>query len=244
MTAIERAGPVRLVVVVLPVRDEEQRLGPCLEALKLAISNVSSHGGSWWPMPRVRVMAVLDVCVDASAEVVSRYAWVEAVTSGAGRVGAARALGVRAALAGETDGLSQIWIATTDADSRVPTDWLTHQLDLAAQGADMFRGLVEPDPAECGSATFEAWSSAYRRQDGHAHVHGANLGVRADAYRLCGGFDELAVRDEDVALSRNARLRSLNVVASAQALVATSGRLTGRVEGPGFAAHLSRLAGS
>jgi uncharacterized protein YjbJ (UPF0337 family) len=238
---VDGTGQVRLVVVVIPVRDEVDRVAACLDALSMAIAELATSVGPLAVGPRVRTVVVLDRCTDGTAQVVAGYPWVETVTSDAGRVGAARALGVQAALDTEVVPPQSIWVATTDADSRVPPAWLRHQLDLATEGVDLFRGLVEPDPAECGSAAYDAWSSAYIRADGHAHVHGANLGVRADAYQLCGGFDELAALDEDVALMRTAQLRSLRVVASAQAPVATSGRLRSRVEGDGFAGYLRRL---
>jgi uncharacterized protein YjbJ (UPF0337 family) len=239
---VDGTGQVRLVVVVIPVRDEVDRVAACLDALSLAIAELATSVSPLAVGPRVRTVVVLDRCTDGTAQVVASYPWVETVTSDAGRVGAARALGVRAALGTEILPPQSIWVATTDADSRVPPDWLRRQLDHATQGVDLFRGLVEPDPTECGSAAYDAWSRAYVRADGHAHVHGANLGVRADAYQVCGGFDQLAALDEDVALTRAAQVRSLRVVASAQAPVATSGRLRSRVEGDGFAGYLRRLA--
>jgi GT2 family glycosyltransferase len=232
---------IRLVLVVVPVRDEEELVGQCLDALEVAVDRVTaqpSHSPSGEAL-RVRTIVVLDRCVDGSAEVVAGRPWAETVVSTAGRVGAARAFGVQVGLATHDVAPHQIWIATTDADSRVPPDWLTHQLDLARHGAQMFRGLVEPDIGDCGPAAYAAWQSRYLRRDGHPHVHGASLGVRADAYQACGGFDPLAMVDEDVRLFRNAEQRSLAIIASATATVATSGRLLGRVAGPGFAAYLS-----
>jgi GT2 family glycosyltransferase len=232
---------IRLVLVVVPVRDEERLVGPCLDALDVAVGRVaaaSSYAAPGLPV-RVRTVVVLDRCVDRSAEVVAERPWAETVVSTAGRVGAARAFGVQVGLSTEDVAPHRIWIATTDADSRVPPDWLTHQLDLAQAGAQMFRGLVEPDIQECGPAAYDMWQSRYLRCDGHPHVHGASLGVRADAYQTCGGFDPLAMVDEDVRLFRNAEERSLAIIASATATVATSGRLLGRVDGPSFAAYLS-----
>jgi hypothetical protein len=232
---------IRLVLVVVPVRDEERLVGHCLDALAVAADCATARPSS--PAAggavRVRTVVVLDRCTDRSAEEVARRPWAETVVSTAGRVGAARAIGVRVGLATEVVAPQRIWIATTDADSRVPAEWLTHQLDLADAGAQMFRGLVEPDIEECGPAAYEVWQSRYLRRDGHPHVHGASLGVRADAYQTCGGFDPLAIVDEDVRLFRNAEQRSFAIIASATAPVSTSGRLLGRVAGPGFAAYLA-----
>ncbi len=230
---------IELLLVVVPVRDEERRVGRCLDALEVAVNRVAEAPSATGAAPRVRTVVVLDRCVDRSAEVVAQRPWAEAVVSSAGRVGAARAFGVQTGLRRETVAPHQVWIASTDADSRVPPDWLTHQLELARDGAQMFRGLVEPDVEECGPAAYEVWRSRYLRRDGHPHVHGASLGVRGDAYAACGGFDPLVAVGEDVLLSRNAERRSLAVIASAQATVATSGRLLGRVAGGGFAAYLA-----
>jgi glycosyltransferase involved in cell wall biosynthesis len=231
---------VQLAVVIIPVRNEAERIVACLDALASAIRAVV--GDRAHPTgPRVRTVVVLDRCTDGTAGIVASYPWVETVVSSAGRVGAARAIGVQHALSQETVAPERIWVATTDADSRVPTDWLSHQLDHAARGADLFRGLVEPDEDECGPSAYAAWFTGYVQADGHGHVHGANLGVRGDAYALCGGFDQLAAFDEDVTLSRNAQSKRLKVVASAQARVATSGRLRGRVDVGGFAGYLQAL---
>ena len=56
----------------------------------------------------------------------------------AGRGRAARALSRLAA-----HDPDDIWIACTDADSRVPADWLEHQVQLADGGVDLVLGTVE-----------------------------------------------------------------------------------------------------
>jgi hypothetical protein len=71
----------------------------------------------------------------------------------------------------------------------------------------------------------------------NGHVHGANLGVRADAYLRAGGFATLP-EHEDVDLV--ARLRAdprVDVRPSDAADVLTSGRTTGRTPG-GYAGYL------
>lgn len=238
-------GLIDLVLVVVPVRDEVDRIAACLISIQRAIAALSESAGIV-SRPEVRTVAILDQCTDGTDLVVAEHPWVESVISAAGRVGAARALGVRSGLRASTVAAERIWIATTDADSRVPSNWLSHQIELAEGGADLFRGLVEPDPTECGAAAYAHWSRSYSRTDGHPHVHGANLGVRADTYWTCGGFDHLAAVHEDKHLSATATRHARNVVASAQARVATSGRLVSRVEGDGFAAYLrgaAQLAG-
>jgi glycosyltransferase involved in cell wall biosynthesis len=243
MTQSTSAQPIQLLAVVIPVRDEAERIDVCLAALRRAARSLSSGRRPPGPDPRLRVVVVLDACADESADIVARHRLIDVVPSRAGRVGAARAVGVEHVLRSESMPRHQIWIATTDADSVVPDDWLSHQLDVAAGGADLLRGLVQPDGQECGPAAYQAWSDAYRRGAGHPHVHGANLGIRADAYVACGGFDRLASVDEDVLLVRRARELGRPIVASAGAVVTTSGRLVGRVREGGFADYLAARVG-
>ncbi len=236
-------APVARVVVVVPVRDEERRIGACLDAIDHAVRRVHAHplrhgADSTWPVPDVRVVVVLDACTDRTAAIVATHPGVVTVASGAARVGAARARGVAHALRLDRHPAEQVWIANTDADSRVPPDWLTHQLDCAHDGADVFCGLVNPDIGECGPAVYSAWASAYQHRDGHPHVHGANLGIRASAYARCGGFEPSASAHEDVRLVRAARTRGLSVRSSSLAAVTTSGRVEGRVGAEGFADYL------
>jgi hypothetical protein len=237
------ATAIGLLAVVVPVRDEAEQVGDCLAAVRRAVGSVRRNGHSDRPVPRVRVVVVLDACTDRSAAVVGRQPFVEVVHSRAGRVGAARAAGVEHVLVSDSIAPDRIWLATTDADSRVPAGWLSHQLAVAACGAGLFRGLVRPDPRDCGASAYQAWVASYRPSAGHPHVHGANLGVRGDVYLACGGFDPFATCDEDVALARRAGELAVPVVASATAVVTTSGRLRGRVPDGGFAGYLAALAG-
>jgi glycosyltransferase involved in cell wall biosynthesis len=233
---------VTKVLVVVPARNEERNLHACLRALDHAVRRIHAHAvpqtaTSSWPVPSVEIVVVLDSCTDGSARVVAQSPGVQVVSTSVGRVGAARAIGVRRGLdLHDGDGL---WIANTDADSRVPPEWLTAQLDAAHAGADLFCGLVQPDLIDCGPSTFAAWRSAYRPVEGHRHIHGANLGIRASAYIASGGFDPRAAVHEDVELVQAARRRGYSVVAAAAAIVATSGRTDGRVGPGGFAGYLS-----
>lgn len=107
-------------------------------------------------------------------------------------MGTARAVGAELALA-----TGARWLAFTDADSVVAPEWLADQLALEAD-------------AVCGTVAVSQWGSygarmqahyerTYTDADGHQHIHGANLGVSAEAYRRAGGFKALA-SSEDVAL--------------------------------------------
>ncbi len=138
-------------------------------------------------------------------------------------VGLARDLGARRLL-----GPSGLWLATTDADSRVPPGWLADQLSA---GADAFVGTVALDPDD--HERHPGWTHEYERHlgdDGHPHVHGANLGVRADWYERVGGFRPMD-RAEDHDLVQRLATRGAHIARSTRSPVITSARHTSRVTG-------------
>ncbi len=227
------------ILIAVPVRNEAARVGGCLASIGLAVDALQREAQlERRPVPRVITVAALDCCTDRTAEVVARFPWVRTLHAAVGRVGAARSVAVAHGLElTAAAAAAQTWILNTDADSRVPRDWLIHQVGQADAGADLVCGLVDPDQIECGPTRYAAWRAAYLRVDGHPHVHGANLGIRADCYLDCGGFAGRAAH-EDVSLVRAAETRGWHVVASRGATVRTSGRPEGRVEAGGFAGYL------
>jgi hypothetical protein len=83
-------------------------------------------------------------------------------------VGAARAAGVRAALA---ELGADLWLACTDADSEVPPDWLTRQLAHVRLGAEVVIGTVRvTDWAGQPAGVRDRFSAAYRPEAGHRHT--------------------------------------------------------------------------
>ena len=222
---------VLAVVVVVPARDERDLIGQCLDALEAAVERVELQ---------VLTVVVLDSCTDDTESALCGRR-VVAVASTAGCVGAARAAGVRTGLA-RLPGIpvDQVWIASTDADSAVDPSWLQHQIALADAGADLWLGTVRLARDSAPAPLAAAWTATYSAADDHHHVHGANLGVRASAYRRVGGFAPVSV-DEDVHLADAvAPDPAAMVVRSAAAPVTTSGRRVGRAP-DGFAAYLEAL---
>ncbi len=183
---------------------------------------------------------VLDACTDASEDV-ARASGFPTLTSAAGRVGATRALGISDALnaLGGTR-VERVWIANTDADSRVPPGWVTHQLALS-RVADVGIGTVRPDFDDLSSIHRAHWLSTHTRGRPNGHVHGANLGVRASTYLDAGGFAPIG-EHEDVDLVARCRELGAVIVASDEAEVVTSGRFVGRTPG-GYAGYLRQQAG-
>jgi hypothetical protein len=217
--------------IVVPVRNEAKSLPSCIAGLRVAIA----HAGRDHPGVSVAIRFALDRCSDRSAEIIESagFRWVESVRPG---VGAARATAVGAALGSLGCDTDRVLIACTDADSIVPADWLTHQIDLANCGADVIVGAVEPDRAELDSERLRAWEVTHRDGQARGHVHGANLGLRASVYLAAGGFEPV-LEHEDVDLVTRATALGARLKTTEASRVVTSGRLEGRTPG-GYAGYL------
>ena len=232
MRRAQGGDAVRAVAVVVPIHNEEVLLPRCLAALERAVDEVIDSV--------VHVVLVLDACTDGSAQIAAVSPFTTLVVQAAS-VGEARARGVELALdalGASQDGLllSQVWVASTDADSAVPPNWLTEQLRLAACGTDLMIGTVRPDSADLSEDRWAAWSARYVPGQPNGHVHGANLGIRGDIYCAAGGY-ALLREHEDVDLVARAREVGARVTASDDCSVLTSGRLVGRTPG-GYARYL------
>jgi glycosyltransferase involved in cell wall biosynthesis len=226
---------VTRVGVVIPAHDEEALLPACMSALAAAAARAS--------VP-VSVVVVLDACTDGTLAAVrcadpGPFGRLEHIACQACSVGAAREAGCRH-LIGAHDPAG-LWLATTDADSTVPPDWIIRQLAHAKLGARAVIGTIQvagwsqhPPHAE------PRYGTLYRARDGHRHVHGANMSMAASAYLAAGGFPASAA-EEDVAMI--ARLTALGepAVWAADLPVITSARLVGRAPA-GFVGYLARLA--
>lgn len=223
--------PIRAVGVVVPVHDEQHLLPQCLSALRAATRHPALR------YVDLHLVTVLDACSDDSGAFATG-----ALEVTAHNVGVARAAGFKAILdcaAGRPAG--EVWLATTDADSAVPGDWLAEQLRLAALGAEVVAGTVRvQDWSQQPAAVRDRFMRTYGMPGGrHAHVHGANLGMRAAAYLDAGGVPPLALA-EDQALVDTLRLRARRLVATGRIPVTTSARRESRTTG-GFADHLRDL---
>jgi hypothetical protein len=132
-----------------------------------------------------------------------------------------------------------VWLANTDGDSVVPADWLHRQLDLAASGHEGVAGTIRLGACfyQGRDIADELMADYFTAPDGsHPHVHGANLGIRADAYLRAGGWSDAALA-EDHCLWKRLRRSGANLISSAAVCVQTSSRFHGRAVG-GFACTL------
>ena len=219
------------IAVVIPARDESELIGRCLESV-LAAKRVVEQTRQ----VAVLVTVVADRCTDDTADVARAFQGVTVVEIDAGNVGVARATGVLLSL--EASGLlpDGVWIASTDADSAVPSGWLLEHNRLAAEGAGVVLGTVRPDRADLTTEQAHAWASLHSGESTAGEVHGANLGVRADVYLAAGGFPGLP-EHEDVTFVERCTAIGATIAATDRCEVTTSGRQVGRTPG-GFARYL------
>jgi len=249
LALLTRAHAAGHAVAVVPAKDEEADLPHCLAALTAAVDRWEEQH----TQGSTAVVVVADRCADRTVEIARakaeedpRFHVLEPGpgTPGEPSVGRARDLGARhgRGLFPDTPG-ERLWIASTDADTRVPAGWLTGLavlgtgVDVAdAEGALVLGtvDLVDADPA-----LRRVWAAGYEHREGHPHVHGASMGLTWARYEAAGGFPHVS-EHEDVRLARAVRAQRAPVVATDRVRVATSARLHGRSPG-GFAGHLAAL---
>jgi glycosyltransferase involved in cell wall biosynthesis len=225
---------------VVPARDEAEFIEPCLRSVLAALDVAAIDG---W------IVVVADRCANDTADRARALVGDRGAVrvTDRGNVGAARRVGcdeaIRhfAALA-DAHAREKLWLLSTDADSVVPTDWITTHLAEAARGATAVAGTVAV-ASFAGRARHlrPRFEREYRVTAGgsHPHLHGTNIGIRADVYASVGGWASLAT-GEDHDLWSRLSAAGHPVVATTQAPVVTSSRHCGRAP-QGFAAYLDRL---
>lgn len=215
-----------MIGVLVPAHNEAARIAACLRSLRKAAAHPGLAGEA------VLIAVVLDACSDDTAAICAQHP-VHAVTLEARCVGTARATAAAWLLQQGAH-----WLASTDADSTVPPEWLVAQRRC---DADVFCGVV--DVVAEGRAERrlrKLFRCGERWGDNHGRIHGANLGVSAAAYRQSGGFAGLRC-SEDVDLITRLSAGGARIHWAGAPIVRTSMRLAGRASG-GFADHLAAMA--
>lgn len=225
------------VEVVIPAQNESAEILGCLASVEVAATAAQQR----FPELRLCIYVVADQCIDAPVDLVRVWQTmssqrVELLVAHHSNVGKARALGVQRYLAAEP---GTQWIALTDADTRVPPDWLVTHLEHAQTGVDCLVGTVEPRTHTALGRLLHNWFARHTLAEGHPHIFGANLGMRGWWYRAVGGFLPLP-SGEDVAIVETLRARGARVVSTDTTRVATSARFTGRVA-DGFSTYCGAL---
>ncbi len=237
-------GRTRYVGIVVPVHDEEELLGGALLALEAAVDQIADH-------IQCHTVLVYDKCRDRSRQIASGWRRtfrgrgivhrVSEVAIEAGSVGRARRAGcalVLTAAAGANLSPGSVWLATTDADSRVPEDWLSAQVASHEAGTDVWAGTVtvrDWTPRTDGTAA--EWLRLYEAE--LDPVHGASLAINGQVYIDAGQFKKLA-SGEDRALLTAASALGARCHYDRTAPVMTSARRQARAP-HGFASALQRV---
>jgi hypothetical protein len=249
--------PSLAAIAAIPVRDEEDRIDACIEAL-LAQRDLAGR-----PQRRdaLAIVLLLNNCSDRTAAIArarlvcsgAPFALVDvALPPSQANAGFARRLALDlGALWLERSARRNAVLLTTDADSRVPPQWLVRNLAAIQAGCGAVAGRVTLEPTEAGLLPQAlkrrtARESAYEhtllalsaRIDPIAHdpwpnhwsASGASYGLTLDAYRAIGGLP-CPASGEDRALA-DALLRcDIPIRHDPDIVVITSARLDGRACG-------------
>ena len=248
--------PLRAVVAI-PARNEEALITPCLRSILRQRDRSGSPPASF----TFGIVLLFNNCTDRSADAA------RACLAGRGmpfmicdvqlsperaNAGSARRLAMDiAALWLERSGAPDGLLLTTDADSRVPDDWVARNLGALKNGTSAVAGRVRwdrrPDAATPASLfrrisledAYEArLAELSARLDPRAHdpwpnhrtASGASYAVTLDAYRAIGGLPDIPC-GEDRALARALDQRDLLIRHAPDITVVTSTRLQGRARG-------------
>lgn len=243
-TRSHRAGSGPAVLVGIPAHNEQANIATAVGAVLAAARHAFDAG----VISCLDLVVVAHKCTDDTA--ITTRSTAEINTNPRVRVsvledehsvsvGGARALAASAALGSDRYG----WVCATDADSVVPTTWMTELLTVAARsGADVVLPLVELDSWTSSKTAHAAYQELVAEgvgDHGHEHVYGANFMMRGSLYRHVGGFRPVAVA-EDHDLVARARLAGAVIASPVEPIVATSARFPGRAAG-GLGSLLARL---
>ena len=260
----EISGWRRRCVVAIPVRDEEQRLPACLSAL------AGQHDRRGRPVApeSFGIVVFANNCRDRSADLARSLGGqfslplrvVEAsLPPTKAHAGSARrrAMDVAEAWLGEERGRDSV-IMTTDADSRVPADWIATNLAAIDAGTDAVLGDIALDeegdllpPALHRRGELESAYEAlltelsalldpldYNPWPHHATISAASIAITRDAYLAVGGLPRVPLGEDKALVAELVRL-DRKIRFCPEIRVITSGRVEGRA--PGGVADTLRL---
>jgi glycosyltransferase involved in cell wall biosynthesis len=238
--------PASRCIVAIPVRDEADRIGACLQAL-------ATQDG---PGPD-SVLLLLNNCRDATLpramEAGARLRLTlrcvqQTLPPPQANAGYARRLALKYAANGLDD---RDILITTDADGCVAPTWLSGIRAAIAQGADAVCGkpVIDPedarqipaslhhdDASECRLAELLDELAALTDPDPydpwprHSEHSGASIAVTVAAWRAAGGIPPVPVGEDRAFIDRLRRL-DMRVRHAPDVRVTVSGRLEGRAVG-------------
>lgn len=243
------------IAVIVPARNEQERVGACLIALERQLAD------------RARVIVVVNNTTDSTSDVVRQIGYqrqmdVEVIDCLLGPlegVGSARRIGCDHVLHKMPD---LRWLLTTDADCVVAPDWIRRNI-AHLDRADVVCGKVVPMVNEVGilegmDRTLAKNEGRYRQlvqdiyatyaagmerlKNTHGEAAGASLAFSATSYRSVGGFQKVKC-GEDRQIVRDFRLSGYSVLHADDVVVNASCRLSGRASGGMSDALMARVSG-
>ena len=238
-------SPHATTVVAIPVCNEVERIGACLEALDSQVDAQLTH-----------IALLLNNCTDGTRKAAQRIQLRPGTTlhcierdlaPGQASAGHARRLAMQAGAALAQDGV----LLTTDADARVDPDWLAANLAAMHAGAELVAGWVELDAVEWGRIPVTLHQDNAREcaydvlcdeihalldpdpadpWPRHTQHSGASLAVTMQAYRRTDGVPDLRC-GEDRAFVAALRRVGTRIRHAPEVHVTVSGRVVGRAAG-------------
>jgi GT2 family glycosyltransferase len=236
-------------VIAVPVRNEVERIAACLRAIDAQDGLAPG---------RLGLVLFLNNCTDGTPEIVAGLLptlsipvrVIETTYAGA-HAGWARRAAMDAGAAWLDEAGTSGTLLTTDADSRVPPDWVAANLAALDADADAVAGRVELIPEEAAllppslpargrlEDTYDALITEMEARIDpdpsdpwpcHRTTIGASLSVRRAAYETVGGMPEIPL-GEDGAFVAALLERGFRVRHDRAVMVWISARLTGRAPG-------------
>lgn len=236
-------------IIAIPVRNEVERIEACLRAIDAQVDFAAGSLG---------LVLFLNNCTDGTDALVARLVPTLSIPvrvasedfSGAHAGWARRkAMDLAAAWLGDAGNMGMI--LSTDADSRVPPNWVARNRAAIEAGADAVAGRVELDAAEAAllppslpargrlEDIYDALiTEAEARIDPdpndpwpcHRTAIGATLAVTRNAYQAVGGMPEIPLGEDGAFIARLIE-HGLRVRHATDVCVTISARLTGRAPG-------------
>jgi hypothetical protein len=236
----------RKIVVAIPVRNEADRIVPCLQAIEAQQATRAD-----------KVILLLNNCTDDTADriraiaplLTTPCATIQRSLYGAeATAGFARSVALRHAAAGLSD---EDILITTDADGTVDPMWMSENLHAINHGAEAVCGQADIDPAEAHlipahlhqddvrecrlNAMLDEISSLldpdpHDPLPRHTQEAGASIAVTVGAWRRAGGMPPVPT-GEDRAFIENLRRVDARIRHARAVRVTVSARAIGRAAG-------------
>ncbi len=207
------------IVITIPARNEEDRIGACLTSIEEEARNYDGD---------VKVIVFANNCADqtasraahmASRAAIDVHVHIQQFPPHRSNAGCARAAAF--ALAASMANSAKTIIVSTDADSRPQPGWLAKISGAVSKGADAVAGVVEFEPGETANLRVlpvrrrEAEYAGLQAQlvacldpldhdpfPNHIWAWGANLAVTLDAYRRVGGVPQVELAEDRAFVTR------------------------------------------